>query len=79
MNIENVAVSYNQLADRYEPSIPRVFERVSELSRLRQQIVGAQGDLRGAPVLDIGCGGFPFSGRKLTDGDELAKGGRAHG
>lgn len=56
MKLENVAANYDRLAEWYDRGIQLVFEPMFNLSRLRQQTVCALGDLRGARVLDIGCG-----------------------
>lgn len=56
MKLETVSKNYDRLAKWYDRGIQFAFEPLFNLTQLRHQTLDALGDLRGARVLDIGCG-----------------------
>lgn len=61
VNLEDVRRNYDRASGSYDVLAELVFGRVLGIERLRERTLGLLGNLRGATVLDVGCG----TGRNL--------------
>lgn len=63
MRLDQVKQNYDRAAKYYDPLADVVFGRILGLEKYRQDVIERLGDLRGATVVDVGCGtgrNFPF-------------------
>lgn len=56
MRLQDVPRYYDRAAERYDRRLDLWFGKVLRLGPLRERAVEALGDVRGATVLDVGCG-----------------------
>jgi SAM-dependent methyltransferase len=62
MNLSEVRTNYDRAAKYYDALTDLVFDWILGLEKYREQTIDTLGELRGATVVDVGCGtGRSFS------------------